>query len=192
MGLTDRAVTVCEDQGLQSNTNYKFRVRETCEVGEPSPPGESAEWISTLAVGASPPTGVRAAEATPSSLEVFWAAPDSMGDCSFLRWRVEQREVGGEFVAAGGGCGAWMLTSECVVSCVAEDLQSNTDYEFRVRLECTNMEASDFSSVSAAAKTLPVAASPPTSMETGVVLDEAGRHVGGARVEAVASGGGGG
>ena len=71
-----------------------------------------------------------------------------MGDCDFLRWRVEIREVGGEFVGAGGGCGASMLGSECRVGCVADGLRSNTEHELRVKVECTNTEASsDFSSI---------------------------------------------
>jgi len=132
--LTERKVTACEDIDLDSNTNYKFRVRETCENGEPSPAGEAAAWVQTLAVASQAPTGVRGTAPTPSSLEVLWAGPDSMGDCAFLRWRVEIREVGGEFVGAGGGCGAWMLTSECRVSCVAEGLRSETGYELRAQV----------------------------------------------------------
>ena len=85
---------------------------------------------------------------TPSSLDVQWAPPNLMGDCDFVRWRVEVREVGGEFVGAGGGCGALMLGSECRVNCVAEGLRSNTGHELRVKVECTNAEASsEFSSI---------------------------------------------
>ena len=132
--LKDREETACEDTDLDSNTNYKFRVRETCDNGEPSPAGEAAAWVQTLAVVSLAPSGVRGTAPTPSSVEVLWAGPDSMGDCAFLRWRVEIREVGGEFVGAGGGCGAWMLTSECRVSCVAEGLRSKTEYELRAQV----------------------------------------------------------
>ena len=169
---------MCEDVGLRSNTNYKYRVRETCNRTDmPSPAGESVARLSTLPVAAMPPTGVRGGTATPSSLEVLWSGPDSMGDCEFLRWRVEIREVGGElsteFEGASGGCGAWMLTSECRVSCVAEGLQSKTDYELRVKVECTNIEtSSEFSSISPVASTLPAPASAPTSVETSNVFEK--------------------
>ena len=56
--------------------------------------------------------------------------------------------MGDQFVGAGGGCGASMLGSECRVSCVAEGLQSDTGYELRVKVECTDADASsDFSSI---------------------------------------------
>ena len=168
---------MCEDVGLRSNTNYKYRVWETCNRTDmPSPAGEAVAWVSTLPVAAMPPTGVRGGTSTPSSLEVLWSGPDSMGDCEFLRWRVEIREVGGElsteFEGASGGCGAWMLTSECRVSCVAEGLQSKTDYELRVKVECTNIDtSSEFSSISPVISTLPEPANAPTSISATNVTD---------------------
>ena len=137
--LTKREETVCEDAGLRSYTQYRYRVRETCGNGGSSFDGESEIWVQTLPTPASPPILVAGTAATTNTITVEWADPESFGDCDFNRWRLEMRNAGGAWVMPlDGGCSPENLRRECHRSCVADGLQSNSGYDFRVLVDCVD------------------------------------------------------
>ncbi|CAK9037583.1 unnamed protein product [Durusdinium trenchii] len=150
-----RNMSSCVVIGLQSATSHTFRVREVCQEST-----SSSDWavtsvpISTLLVPAQAPSGLRASEATSSSVTIQWDVPQ-LNDCHFqgyvLRWR--QRE-GGNW-SSSTGCS--FFSSSCESTCTANGLPSNAQIDVEVRVSCTQAEAeSDWTSASF--QTLPVPA----------------------------------
>lgn len=132
-----------------------------------NPPDQpSGSWPQCYKQAARP-VNVRATGSSATSLAISWT-DGGLNDCGglvpFVRWRVQLREVLGQWVDAQG---CLFATNLCTTDCEAIGLQSNTAYEARVSAECGRSEVSSPpSAVSSPGRTRPRAAGPPTNLQT--------------------------
>ena len=131
----------CTVVGLSCNTEFQFRVRETCmdsaadsvwEVGSAvrTPKGETCFTPATA------PTWLHMKNVTASTIAVEWGRGVS-NDCVFASWEVERQDgISLVYVPASGTCAGLTVRDETV--CEDAGLRSNTQYRYRVREICGN------------------------------------------------------
>ncbi|CAK9041631.1 Uncharacterized protein SCF082_LOCUS24016 [Durusdinium trenchii] len=104
-----RNMSSCVVIGLQSATSHTFRVREVCQEST-----SSSDWavtsvpISTLLVPAQAPSGLRASEATSSSVTIQWDVPQ-LNDwlCASVASTRRRHDWPGLAELEGGGERTW-------------------------------------------------------------------------------------
>ncbi|MCU1391669.1 MAG: putative thermolysin family peptidase [Ilumatobacteraceae bacterium] len=134
--------------GLPNGTTYTFKVTATNAVG-PGPASAASNAMTTITVPGAP-TGVTAAAASTSSINVSWAAPSSNGGSPIISYAVTP-STGGSALAAVTVAG----TSASITG-----LTPSTTYTFTVK--ASNVAGSGPGSASASATTpAAVDSSPP-------------------------------
>eukprot|EP00397_Hematodinium_sp_SG-2012_P000010 GEMP01000010.1.p1 GENE.GEMP01000010.1~~GEMP01000010.1.p1 ORF type:complete len:5409 (-),score=949.82 GEMP01000010.1:210-16436(-) len=138
--------TSCTATNLKSQSAYKFRARAICVIAFAIGEWATTDVTRTLPIAAATPprlvvgnSEVKLAEQYFAS-RVLWASR-SLGDCDFSHWAVERKPASGSWEQAVGCTGLSMYVY-ATTTCEAVELACNMEYEFRVRVQCVNVDAS--------------------------------------------------